>query len=423
MALCFRTCSRLVGLSCSSRTPWSSLRHLAVYKGHRGFAASVPQPAPNFGLLFDIDGVLVRGRNPIPGAAEAFRKLLGRDGKLAVPVVFVTNAGNCLRKERAAELSKVLEIEVLSDQIILSHSPLRMFQQFHDKCVLMSGQGPVEEIAKDLGFKNVVTIEDLRTAYPMLDMVDHSRRPKQLHPVSQDFPAIEAVVLLGEPVRWETNLQLILDILLSSGRPMDWLPETPHPHIPVLACNMDLLWMAEAKMPRFGHGTFLVCLETLYHKLTGRQLKYEVLVGKPSTVTYSFAEHLILRQARERGWDSPIRTLYAVGDNPMADIYGANLYNRYLQSQQDRTETGRPQSCRSILVCTGVYGNQGTVPPDPLESVTETVFHGHRDFRLDPSLVEASHVLQDVGQAVELVLREEGWVSDIKRVDNTVPRV
>ena len=30
----------------------------------------------------------------------------------------------------------------------MSHSPLRMFKRFHDKCVLVSGQGPVLEIAK-----------------------------------------------------------------------------------------------------------------------------------------------------------------------------------------------------------------------------------------------------------------------------------
>ncbi|XP_068133356.1 haloacid dehalogenase-like hydrolase domain-containing 5 isoform X2 [Hyperolius riggenbachi] len=369
--------------------------------------------APSFGLLFDIDGVLVRGRNPIPGAAEAFRRLLGRDGRLAVPVVFVTNAGNCLRQERAAELSQVLGIEVAREQVILSHSPLRMFRHFHDKRVLVSGQGPVEEIARDLGFRNTVTVEEVREAFPLLDMVDESRRPitAVLAP-SSNFPTIEAVVLLGEPVRWETSLQLILDVLLSGGQPAEWQKEPPYPHIPILACNMDLLWMAEAKMPRFGHGTFLVCLETLYRKITGKELIYEALVGKPSTLTYSFAEQLIIKQAREQGWDSPIRTLYAIGDNPMADIYGANLYNRQLQMRQGDASSSRPVSCESILVCTGVYGRQKEVPVDPQESITETVFHGHRDFQLEPSLVEAGHMVPDVGHAVDLILKKEGWTSE-----------
>ncbi|XP_053320782.1 haloacid dehalogenase-like hydrolase domain-containing 5 [Spea bombifrons] len=415
---------RMFGMVRRSYSTWERSLSLGTLPplGHRGLAVSARQPPPRFGLLFDIDGVLVRGRNPIPGAADAFSRLLGRDGKLAVPVVFVTNAGNCIRQARATELSSVLGVEICADQIILSHSPLRMFHQFHNKCVLFSGQGPVEEIAKDLGFNNIVTIDDLRTAFPLLDMVDHSRRPKNPPPICSDFPTIEAVVLVGEPVRWETSLQLILDVLLSSGRPSEWLSQVPHPHIPILACNMDLVWMAEAKAPRFGHGTFLVCLETLYHKLTGQELRYEALIGKPSTVTYSFAERLILSQAKERGWDTPIQTIYAIGDNPMADIYGANLYNRYLQSQQGNSRDSQPESCQSVLVCTGVYNGQGDVSPDTQESVTQTVFHGHRDFRLDPSLVEATHVVHDVGQAVDLVLMKEGWVSEDERVGSSTPK-
>ncbi|XP_069484754.1 haloacid dehalogenase-like hydrolase domain-containing 5 isoform X2 [Ambystoma mexicanum] len=395
------------------------------------------QNPPPFGLLFDIDGVLIRGRNPIPAAVKAFQKLSDGNGKLQVPVVFVTNAGNCLQKTRAEELSAVLGVEVSQDQVILSHSPLCMFHQFHRKHVLVSGQGPVQEIAKNLGFQDIVTIDALREAFPLLDMVDHSRRPKEMPPLTVDFRPIEAVILFGEPIRWETSLQLITDVLLGSGNPGTWRSPIPYPHIPVLACNMDLMWMAEAKMPRFGHGTFLVCLENIYKKVTGQELKYEALIGKPSIVTYSYAEHLIRQQAEQHGWSAPIYRLYAVGDNPMADVYGANLYNRHLQTLhqsgvQSKVKSGSmtvettngtettigskqqvsgnsARSCTSILVCTGVYRDHGDVPSDPNESVTETVFHGHRDFRFDPSLVEASHMVKDVSEAVDLVFQKENW--------------
>ncbi|KFQ88967.1 Cat eye syndrome critical region protein 5, partial [Phoenicopterus ruber ruber] len=285
---------------------------------------------------------------------------------------------------------------VSPEQVILSHSPLRLFSQFHQKCMLVAGQGPVEENAQKLGFKHVVTIETLRKAYPLLDMVDHSRRPKELPPPTTGFPTIEGVILFGEPVRWETSLQLIIDVLLSNGNPGAELQDIPYPHLPVLACNMDLLWMAEAKMPRFGHGTFLLCLENIYKKVTGRELKYEALIGKPSTVTYRYAEYLIKQQAEKQGWKSPIRRLYAVGDNPMSDIYGANLYNNYL-------------NCESILVCTGVYRHNADVPSNTEECTTETVFHGHRDFCFDPSLVEASYIVQDVNDAVQLAFEKENW--------------
>ena len=57
--------------------------------------------------------------------------------------------------------------------------------------------------------------------------------------------------MFGEPVRWETNLQLIIDVLITNGLPVEAPEEIPYPHIPVLACNMDLMWMSEACMPRY----------------------------------------------------------------------------------------------------------------------------------------------------------------------------
>ena len=60
--------------------------------------------------------------------------------------------------------------------MILSHSPLRMFRQFLDKHVLVSGQGPVENIAAVLGFTNVTSLDKFRQSFPFLDAVDHQRR-------------------------------------------------------------------------------------------------------------------------------------------------------------------------------------------------------------------------------------------------------
>ncbi|XP_026057716.1 haloacid dehalogenase-like hydrolase domain-containing 5 [Carassius auratus] len=399
-----------------------------------------------FGLLFDIDGVLVRGRTPIPAAKQCFRNLVDGDGKYRVPVVFVTNAGNSLRETKAEQLSHLLEVEVSPDQVVLSHSPLRVFTQFHDLCVLVSGQGPIVEVAHNVGFKNVVTIDMLREANPLLDVVDHNRRPKDMVRPSMDLPPIDAVILFGEPIRWETNLQLITDVLFTNGRPGNPVTSLHYPHIPVLACNMDLLWMAEAKNPRFGHGMFLVCLESIYKKITGCELKYEALIGKPSVVTYNYAELLIRKQAEKLGWTRPVERLYAIGDNPMADIYGANLYNRYLkamhrtraqaqggsssqvtgdlqsEASDDAKGSGRvmvggsfdhclPEGCSSILVCTGVYNrDHQDLPSDPEQTVTEQrIFHGHRDFRFDPSLTQPSFIVHDVRDGVELVFQQEGW--------------
>ncbi|XP_027323758.2 haloacid dehalogenase-like hydrolase domain-containing 5 isoform X1 [Anas platyrhynchos] len=397
---------------------------------------------PSFGFLFDIDGVLVRGKTPIPAAKSAFQKLVNSQGQFLVPVVFVTNAGNCLRQKKADQLSHILGVPVSQDQVMMSHSPLRMFKRYHEKCVLVSGQGPLLDIAQDLGFSQPITIETLREKYPLLDVVDHDRTPDVLYPSAVELPKIEAVVLFGEPVRWETNLQLIIDVLLTSGYPGNPYHHENYPHIPVLACNMDLMWVAEAQSPRFGHGTFMVCLENIYKKITGKDLKYEALMGKPSELTYQYAEYLIRTQAAERQWKQPIQTLYAVGDNLMTDVYGANLYNRYLEEKNSRKGSktqiqakvagGRGSAalsqddeidnswenelasaaathCRSVLVCTGVYNPHTEAPLDTKESITETVFHGHRDFRFDPGLVEPDHIVPDVNAAVDLIFHLENF--------------
>lgn len=71
--------------------------------------------------------------------------------------------------------------------------------------------------------------------------------------------------------------------------------------------------MAEARLPRFGHGAFMLCLETLYKKLTGRDMKYTALIGKPSELTYHHAELCLKQHAMNLNMTRPPATIYAVG--------------------------------------------------------------------------------------------------------------
>ncbi|KAL3852574.1 hypothetical protein ACJMK2_016195 [Sinanodonta woodiana] len=395
----------------------------------------------DFGFLFDIDGVICRGKTVLPSAREAFCKLVDRNGKFRVPVLFVTNAGNTLRQRKAQQLSQLLDIKVHEDQVVMSHSPLRMFKQFHNKHILASGQGPIQEIARALGFTNVTTIDQFRHHFPSLDMVDHKRRKSAPCGFEEYFPRIEAVILFGEPVRWETNLQLIIDCLLTNGKPSAASTEIPYPHIPVLACNMDLLWMAEACIPRFGHGCFLHCLESLYQKISGRELRYTGLVGKPSELTYHHVDYLLDQQAKQMG-TVQLKTIYSVGDNPGSDIYGANLYDRYLKKKarslgktvkqkalqssglsmtevesleidvtmpvaeesNEEVEENYAQSCESILVCTGVYCSSRDYVTYGTKCASN---HNHRDFVLDPELTQPKYVVPNVLEAVNLVFDKE----------------
>merc|ERR1719188_2493573 len=341
---------------------------------------------------------------------------------------FVTNAGNRMRRSKAEQLSDWLGIDVTEDQVVMSHSPLKMYKEYHDKHVLVTGQGPIYDIATQLGFKKVTTMKELRHVFPALDCVDHKRRRVAPCGFNDYFPPIEAIVLFGEPTRWETSLQLLLDVLVTDGHPSAAPRAVNYPHLPVLACNMDLQWMAEAVMPRFGHGAFLVSLENLYKKITGRDLIYTALIGKPSEITYRHAEHVIQQQAVDvLGMSNPAKNIYCIGDNVCTDIFGANLYNNYLQKRrldsemmthakmQDQssrsidkligtTELRGAQTCYSVLVETGVFNDSGQ--PTSLE-------HSPRDFLpVEKSYQEPSFTTRNVLEAVETIFIKEKWLGD-----------
>lgn len=77
--------------------------------------------------------------------------------------------------------------QVSTEQVVMSHSPLKMFKQFHNMHTLICGQGPIEGIARDLGFSNIITVDQLRELFPYLDMVDHSHRKVEVCPTCLDL--------------------------------------------------------------------------------------------------------------------------------------------------------------------------------------------------------------------------------------------
>ncbi|XP_031789181.1 haloacid dehalogenase-like hydrolase domain-containing 5 isoform X2 [Nasonia vitripennis] len=366
---------------------------------------------PNFGFFFDIDGVIVRGQNVLPSALKSFKRLIAPSKEFRVPTVFITNDGNMLRRDKAAHLTKWLEIDVHEDQIILSHSPLSMMTGLEHNRILVSGQGKIEEIAIDLGLKNIVTMETLIHNFPSLNYVNKNKRNPVNGPVDRNFKKIDGIILLNEPTNWETSLQLIVDLLLTNGMPCKHFPITPYPHIFVMACNMDLLWMAEAPLPRYGHGAFLLCLEKLYEKISGQKLMYTAIAGKPSILTYRYANIFIQKHAQKIGIPRTIETIYAVGDNINTDVCGANLYNRYLtvpeklngqhiQMNRDESNMNQAKKCVSVLVETGVHHS----------SFNYSKQHSHRDFmKIEENMFKPNIITNDVRSAIDTVFQLEAF--------------
>lgn len=431
----------------------SRLIAVAASRALRRGAATHPAPpgrnGRGFGIVLDIDGVICRGKQVLPGVREAFLQyLLDDKGAFTVPTVFVTNAGNMTRVDKAQALGEKIGIEIDPEQMIMSHSPLKMFTQFHDQHVLVVGQGPILEIAHALGFKRVTTIDDLRSAFPGYDCVDHKRRVPDPITHADHFGALDAVILFGEPIRWETALQYLVDVLLTNGRLKDPLP-SPGPHIPVLACNIDLLFSAEtAPMPRFAHGSFLLCLEALYHKMSGgRELRYSALMGKPSELTYHHAEYCIQREASKIALPCP-HTIYAIGDNPESDILGANIFQQYLthrkiQNQHQQAKKAAAEEklgrwrvshrlptmsydrasidnsakyfldqgvhrCHSVLVETGVYSAKSQ-----MQGVVSN-FH-LRELAKNTLLKTPSFVEQDLLHAIQMIWEREAYMENLQQ--------
>ncbi|CAF0887471.1 unnamed protein product [Adineta ricciae] len=342
---------------------------------------------PNFACIFDIDGVITKGPNFIATAKPAIHTLM----QMKIPVVFLSNT--CvLESDKAKQLSSMLGITINPEQVVLAQTPMRTLTEYHNKHVLISGQGPIEEIGRMLGFKSITTIKEVCDAFPELDMVNHMNRAKLVcrkrkclntytlflskNEVMQskglvrdeNFRPIDAIVLLGEPINWESSLQVITDLLLTDGNPASVPDDAGHDrdHIPVIACNRDLIFKAAADLPRFGHGAFLTCLEALYKNLSGRELKYTAFVGKPFEISFQYAE-MIANKLALANEQSTIDHIYFFGDNPDVDIVGANMYNCLLQQDSNNrksisgydlmrdTNYFSARACESILVCTGVY--------------------------------------------------------------------
>lgn len=226
--------------------------------------------------------------------------------------------------------------------------------------------------------------------------------------IGTEADPIAAILVFHDPSDWYKELQVMMDVLTSKGVPGRKNPPADAADVQVFFSNPDLLWANEFPAPRFGQGSFAVCLEALHEKIAGRPLHAKKAYGKPNPEPYTLIEELLVQQAHElglvdggappasaaanqgraphsspgagggssrtaeEGTDLPFSNIYAVGDNPAADVRGAN-------------RAGHPWV--SVLVKTGVF--DGTLyancPNDPAHMVVDDVaaaveaaLHRHR---------------------------------------------
>lgn len=319
----------------------SSIRPL---RSARCFQTSTKRK-PDFAFAFDIDGVLLRSSTPLPRAHETLSYLQ----KENIPFILLTNGGGRTERDRVAELSEKLDVELDVGMFVQSHTPFADMKQYHDKTVLVVGgdEDGCQKVAQDYGFKTVVTPGDIITAYPdvwpfskvFLDYYKRFAKPLP-KPINASDPEsglkIDAVFVYSDPRDWALDTTVMLDLLLSSQGLMGTLSKKngdaslpnrgyqQDGQPPLYFSNPDLLWAAKYPLPRLGQGGFREALEGVWAAVTGGKEKgvelQKTVIGKPYHLTYEFAEKR-LRSHRKAlfgqvGLNDPLRRVYMVGDNP-----------------------------------------------------------------------------------------------------------
>ncbi|GIL56053.1 hypothetical protein Vafri_11504 [Volvox africanus] len=197
---------------------------------------------------------------------------------------------------------------------------------------------------------------------------------------------VDTVLVMTDPDDWYRDAQLICDVLTGAGVPTRsaaGAAAVGAAHVKLVFSNPDLLWANEFPKNRFGQGAFAHMVLSLFGRLTeGCRPRHVTFYGKPNPQPYRLAERLLLTQARQLGLPLPevppgvlpFSGIYAVGDNPAADVRGAN-------------QAGSPWV--SVLVRTGVFQGPGTncdvdtarVAVDDVAAAIDAALHHSRGAR------------------------------------------
>lgn len=295
------------------------------------------------GFVFDMDGVLVKGSKPIPGAREALQILEER----SIPWILMTNGGGISEEERAKVLGSKLNMDIKVSQVVQSHTPLTILPKREELRVVVIGgeRDNSKKVAKNYGFKQVLIPADFVKTNPAISPF-YNKELLEFGEVIEkvdDLP-IDKILVFNDSRDMSTDVQVIADVLARK----------PDTH--VIFSNDDWLWANDYKRPRFGQGVIRFLLEQLYRENhSGKELNRTIL-GKPTKTAYDFAHHVLINQLGHHSkvefgqsvLNSPFKEVFMVGDNPASDIIGGHTYG-----------------WNTCLVKTGVYKDGDPLPCEP----------------------------------------------------------
>ena len=226
-------------------------------------------------VLFDIDGTLVFGPRPLPGAVELV-SLLRRDG---TPFFFLTNDGDHSRKQKCGFLNRA-GIEAEEREVISCLSVL-------------------PELARKNGWEQGLFFRAGRLG-------DTGELELTSDPARLDECA---AVLMGEgPYDWRTTWEALIGFFLR------------HPERPFIVPNPDTCW-PNAATGGFGIGAGgqARCIQLLLRDM-GTEIE-PIYLGKPYGAIYDYAAGRLGLSDRSR--------ILCVGDSLASDIRGANHAGMY----------------------------------------------------------------------------------------------
>lgn len=328
---------------------------------------------PDFALAFDIDGVLVRSKNPIPGAHEALTTLK----KHQIPFILLTNGGGLDEAKHAALVSKRVETEILEEQFIQSHTPYRaLVDEYQGKWILCIGgiDDAAKKVALAYGFDEdkLITSSDIFAYNPSIwpfnevTKAYHLKNGQKRPGFDPMTTPISAILVFSSSRDLGLDIQIVMDLLISQGGVLGTIsPKNGNKDLKncgwqqdgqpkLYFCNPDVTWATDYILPRLAQGAFQAMLEGLWSRWVKKEVDLvSYTCGKPTAATYEYGEETIrrYRQKLHPAAQNSLRTIYMIGDNPESDIMGANLAN--VNSEE--------LNWKSVLVESGVY-QTGTVP-------------------------------------------------------------
>uniref|UniRef100_A0A0E0KC79 Uncharacterized protein n=1 Tax=Oryza punctata TaxID=4537 RepID=A0A0E0KC79_ORYPU len=345
---------------------------LARRLSHSGAAPA----RPSFGIAFDIDGVILRGRSPIGGSPQAIRRLYSEDGTLKIPFLFLTNGGGVPEQKRALELSEILGVNISPAQVVHGSSPYKeLVNRFENDLIIAVGKGEPAAVMVDYGFRKVLSIDEYSSYFKDIDPLAPFKKwivqqpdnknlmSEKVHPSYDVFEErVKGVFVVSDPVDWGRDLQVLCDILSTGGLPGSGRGDQP----PLYFASDDLEYQAAFPSERLGMGAFRIALESIFNQVNDHQLKY-ISYGKPNPFVFKNAANILEKLAicmhpsslpTKEVEEHRFSTIYMVGDNPKVDINGA-------------LKAGPPWS--PVLTRTGVFRGKDNDPQYPADLVVDTV--------------------------------------------------